>query len=206
MPASVGGAVDGGRFVSEGMSMTPAIRQGKVRGFSIVVAASILAMPAADALPQSSPETINLRGAVRDFRKAHPDFDVPDGGGYGHVAGNILLTFDSSGVPRLAPAGFRVATQWRNAANDGIAPHLYRDGRGTAVVPVVGAPSIVNNPQVDSFDSSSGPYGGGNVGPAPTFIADSEMPVLTEPAGLPALVPQAVYNGNGASALSNDVH
>jgi len=186
--------------------MWPANRIGGDRVSCIVALASALTAATADATAQTPPDTIPLRGTVRDFRKAHPDFDVPESVGYGHVAGNSLLIFDASGVPRLAAGGYRVTTQWRNAADDGIAPHLYRDGRGTAVVPVVAAPSIVNNPQVDSFDSNVGPYGGGNIGPAPTFIADSEMPVLTEPADLPTLSPQVVYNGNGASVLSESVH
>lgn len=155
--------------------------------------------------PQSPPSEILLPGIVRDFRVDHSDFGLDSSMGYGHVAGNVDLSLAVTGKPTFSGGGYRVTSQWRNAGTDPIAPHLYA-GAGVNVVPVVSGPTINNNPTIDSFNSSLGPYGGANVGPTPTFVSGSTMPGVTEPTGLPPLVDEVRYTGNGSSILSNDIH
>ncbi len=152
---------------------------------------------------QAPPDEIRLAGTIRDFTAAHPDFDVVPAAGLGHYAGNVGVALGADGQPVFVGAGFRVDTQWTDAASRPIAPHIYQPG---APVFVVSAPTVSNGAFSDTYDSSLGPYSAGNVGPEPTFVTGSTMPVLTEPVGLPPLIDEVVYTGNGFTFLSGDVH
>ena len=138
---------------------------------------------------QAPPDTIELAGIIHDFTVAHPDFDVIPAAGLGHYAGNVGLDLGADGHPVFVGNGFRVDTQWTDAASRPIAPHIYQP---EASVFVVSAPAFSNGAFADTYDSSIGPYGGANVGPPPTFVTGSTMPVLTEPVGLPPLIDQIV--------------
>ncbi len=152
------------------------------------------------------PTTVELTGVVRDFKRAHPDFDVMPIGGPGHYAGNVDLAISSADRPVFAGGGFKVDTQWKMASLDPLAPHLYVEGGGigTGIVELVNDPVIENNPTIDTFDSSE-PYGGDNVGPAPDFVTGATMPDVTVPTGLP-WTKEVIYSGNGTSTLSSSVH
>ncbi len=130
------------------------------------------------------PDTIELAGTVRDFRRAHPDFDVVPIGGPGHYAGNIGLGIGGDDRPVYGGGGFKVADQWLNSGAQPIPPHLYMSGGFGGVVKLVDAPDIHGNATFDTWDSSAGPYGGANVGPAPAIEIGATMPVITLPANL----------------------
>ena len=153
------------------------------------------------------PATIRLPGVVRDFKKTDTNFAVTPVGGNGHYAGNLGQAIGSDGQPVFLGNGFRVVNEWRNSASKPIPPQFYTPGgNGGGLVAVSNLPSVSGNATVDSFSSSAGPYGGANVGPAPTWVGSSPMPSVAEPSGLPALVPTVTYSGNSTSTLSADVH
>ena len=143
---------------------------------------SFAAVPYAASAPL--PETVDLSGVVRDFRRSHPDFNAVPVGGFGHYAGNIALTLGPQEQPDFAGGGFKVESQWRDSATRPMAPHLFKSGVDADVVQLADDPDIHQNATVDTWDSSDGPYGGSNVGPAPTFEVGAPMPVILEPGGL----------------------
>ena len=52
-----------------------------------------------------APTVIIMPGIIRDFQRAHPDFDITPSGGYGHYAGNIAMTISASQTPvSISPA------------------------------------------------------------------------------------------------------
>ncbi len=131
------------------------------------------------------PETIDLTGIVRDFRRSHVDFDVMPIGGPGHYAANVNLTLGEDDLPAFVGDGFKVASEWLNSSLQPIAPHLYLESGVPGVVQVANSPSIHQNATVDTWDSSDGPYGvDGNVGGPPTFEIGADMPYITAPGGM----------------------
>jgi fibro-slime domain-containing protein len=131
-----------------------------------------------------APGTVTLTGTVRDFRRAHVDFDVDPIDGTGHYAGNVDLLVDPSGRPVFTGNGFLVGDQWLNAASEPIPPHLYLDTIGSDSVQVANAPAVGTGAVFDTWDSSVGPYGGANVGPAPVVTVGGPMPDLGYPTWL----------------------
>ncbi|MEE9295516.1 MAG: fibro-slime domain-containing protein [Phycisphaerae bacterium] len=160
-------------------------------------------VPTSTGVVQAPPDEIRLAGTIRDFMISHPDFDVIPAAGLGHYAGNVGLALGADGHPVFVGNGFRVDTQWTDAASRPIAPHIYQSG---APVFVVSEPTVTNGAFSDTYDSSIGPYGGANVGAEPTFVTGSAMPVLTEPVGLPPLIDQVVYSGNSTTVITGDIH
>ncbi len=152
-----------------------------------------------------APSSIQLRGILRDFRRSHPDFEVLPSGGYGHSAGSIDLELGSHASPALFGGGFKVATQWMDKNNHNIAPHLFSVG-GSNTVPVVNLPTMKDDPVVDSYNPFAGPYGGSNVGPAPSFVPGSSMPSLSEPVGLGPYQGTLTFSGVGTTTVDTDIH
>ena len=168
---------------------------------------SLAITPKADAdAPEGFPDAIELTGTVRDFRRAHPDFNVVPDGGPGHYAGNIALGLGTGERPVFIGGGFRVLSEWRDSGGQPIAPHLYAGSAGSGVIPVAEPPILINNYVLDTFDSSDGPYGGANVGPAPTFDIGAPMPVLSEPTGLGPNIGEYAYDSPGVTVLNSDLH
>jgi fibro-slime domain-containing protein len=103
--------------------------------------------------------------------------------------------------------GFRVVTQWRDTDANAIPPHLAREPFTSpptdSQVEVVSGPTIIDSGSVDTYDSGLGPYGGGNVGPAPTFVPGSPMPPVSPPTGMPPRVDSILYDG-GTHTLAAD--
>jgi fibro-slime domain-containing protein len=150
------------------------------------------------------PEIMYINGVVRDFRRSHPDFNVRPEAGAGHYALNIKLMLGEDGRPAFRGGGFIVRDQWRDIEERPIPPHLYAGGAG--LVKLVSAPTVGPYATADTWDSSVGPYGGGNVGPSPIFYDGAEMPVITLPEGMPANVGVVSYDGVGSTVLSHDLH
>jgi fibro-slime domain-containing protein len=150
------------------------------------------------------PPQYALTGIVRDFRQGHVDFDVVPQGGYGHYAGNVALELGEDGRPVFVGGGFRVEEEWRNSAYQPIAPHVAAGDPQTVkvtIAPAVGAGAIV-----DTWDSSEGPYGGGNVGPPPTFLVGAAMLQLSAPSGIGPNLGDLDEWPAGVSTIDEDLH
>lgn len=174
---------------------------------AISVITILLAQPlAVGAMQAPPPDVIQITGNLRDFQRDHPDFNVVPSGGYGHYAMNIALDLGVGDLPEFRATGFRVDSQWRDGSARPIAPHLYAGGNG--MVMLASAPTIGGAATVDTWDSDIGPYGGGNVGPAPDFYVGAEMPVITVPPDLEALANpgNVLYAGPGTTNLNVDIH
>jgi fibro-slime domain-containing protein len=151
-------------------------------------------------------DTIIVPGTVRDFHKTNAGIATPPSAGNAHYAGNVQLNLNAQLRPAYAGTGFKVASQWRNADHYPIAPHMFRNATQMRTVRLVNAPTINNNPTVDTFDSTMGAYGPANKGPAPTFAAGQAMPLLSEPTGMPALVAEYLRDGAGTTVLNTDIN
>lgn len=69
----------------------------------------------------SLPATIELVGVVRDFKSknetgGHPDFERQPTSGFAHYVGLVQDQLGSNGKPAWASAGYKVSSQWRDAA------------------------------------------------------------------------------------------
>ncbi|MBT8484489.1 MAG: hypothetical protein KJO43_02850, partial [Phycisphaerae bacterium] len=112
------------------------------------------------------PETLELTGLVRDFRKSHADFAVTPSNGPGHYADTIAYGMDHRHRPVASGFGFRVDEQWRDSEGRPIAPHMagVRGGPGGGDVQslglrVEGDIHLHKDAVVDAFSSSLGAYG-----------------------------------------------
>ena len=154
-------------------------------------------------LPPPPPDVVHLIGTIRDFKKNHVDFNKT--GPAGHHAMNVALDLGPEDRPTFRGTGFRVDTQWRDGVSNPIAPHLY--GGGVGLVKLASAPTVGGGTTVDTWDSSVGPYGPGNVGPAPGFYDGAEMPVVTVPPDLMAMAKEALvmYNSGGTVTRNTDL-
>ncbi len=171
------------------------------------VIAVLLAQPlAVGAMQAPPPDVIQITGNLRDFQRDHVDFNVVPSGGYGHYALLVGLDIGAGDKPAFRGMGFRVDSQWRDGSARPIAPHLWAGGNG--MVLLASAPTIGGAATVDTWDSDVGPYGGGNVGPAPDFYVGAEMPVITVPPDLEDLPTQAnlLYTGPTTTNLNADIH
>lgn len=71
------------------------------------------------------PTTLVLAGTVRDFKArtdqgGHTDFEWVPTGGYAHYVGEVADTLDSDGLPAFASQGYKVSTEWKDAAGNNI--------------------------------------------------------------------------------------
>lgn len=151
---------------------------------------------------EDPPPTIDLTGTIRDFRRSHPDFDVTPDGGLGHCADNIAHSLGPDGRPIFVGIGYEVLTEWLDSGARPIAPHLYVGPDGGGVVKVAVEPEMHALSGLDTWDSTIGPYGGENVGPAPTFDVGASMPVVTEPALDPSVGDLTLSN----TTISSNLH
>lgn len=129
-----------------------------------------------------------LRGVVRDFVQAHPDFGITDMTVRGHVVDGVGLRLGSRNVPDLSGGGRLVSDQWVDGERREIPPHLALFATGTPdgnVVRVATGPSFTNASRSDTYDSDIGPYGGANVGPEPVWQTGSTLIEPTIPIDLP---------------------
>jgi fibro-slime domain-containing protein len=136
----------------------------------------------------STPTDYQVHGKLRDFRAVHPDFEVTPSAGVGLYAETVADDLGANGLPVMGTSGRKVTQQWRDADGRAIPPSLYLGsggGPGDGIVYVEYSPSTSNNPTIDTFNSGAGPYGGANVGPAPTWQAGSDIPDISPPSGLP---------------------
>ncbi len=71
------------------------------------------------------PDSLTLTGVCRDFKDkpasgGHPDFEITPGGGFAHYQGMVADNLDSDGKPVFASTGFKVNTNWTNAAGQNV--------------------------------------------------------------------------------------
>jgi fibro-slime domain-containing protein len=168
----------------------------------VFITASTLCLVAASAFASEPPASFQLSGVVRDFPRSHPDFNPA--ASYGHNAGNVEYFIGPGHRPVFSGNGFRVDAQWRDAESRPIAPHLF-GGWGAGAVLVANAPTITGLVTLDTWDSTLGPYGGANVGPAPNVVEGASMPTIAPPAGMGASVGNLDYEDVGTSVLSANV-
>ncbi len=174
-----------------------------VRRPALIACTGLLALAAVSVAATEPPSSIQLHGVARDFMKDHPDFDVAPARGSGHYAGNISQELGPGSRPAFLGNGFKVAAQWRDAAGEPIAPHLYAASGVPGQIRLAENPFIQNNVTLDSWNSSIGPYGGANVGAAPTFLIGAPMPTITPPTGLG---PSAGNTTLSNTMLGSDLH
>jgi hypothetical protein len=156
---------------------------------------------------QGAPNTFAFKGVLRDFRRTNTNFAVIPSGGNGHYAGNVMEDLSSSGRPEYEGDGFKVASQWKDNEAHPIAPHMYIDPNNalSKKVRVSTVPSAPKKGVVDTYDSSVGPYGGANVGPAPEYEVGA-MPDITVPAALSGLPNQGNLDFSGVTTITSDIH
>jgi fibro-slime domain-containing protein len=178
-----------------------------MRRWDLLVPVTFICVFAASPAGAEPPETIELSGVVRDFRRAHPDFDIVSVDETGHYAGNVAVTLPDDDRPDFVGGGFKVLQQWTNSAGQPIAPHLYMSAGTGGVIKIDESPSVDDNATFDTWDSSVGPYGGENVGPTPEFEQGATMPVITVPPGLGANKGDIYLDGGvvGSSLHCNDL-
>ncbi len=167
-------------------SMRPALA-------ALVSVPALVAFPVERAVGQ---DTVYIDSIVRDFRSSHPDFDIPVLGTTGHYAASVELTLSADKRPALAADGFEVTTQWTaNVGSNNIAPHLFQPTMKD--VPLADTPTIAKDVTLDTWDSNFGPYGGPNVGPAPSFEIGASMPQVAIPGSVRGLPNQGdlAYTG-----------
>lgn len=98
-----------------------------------VFAAAGLALSGGAAYGQSSggdqysymPSQLTLNGTIRDFKGkdqsgGHADFERTPTGGYAHYVGEAANELDSDGKPVFSSTGYKVSTEWTNAAGKNI--------------------------------------------------------------------------------------
>lgn len=129
--------------------------------------------------------TVRITGTLFDFRREHPDFGITLTSG--HRANLVDLILGGTTRPTYLPnMGYEVGTQWNDRHANAIPPHLFLGNSSMASNAVAESlPQISNNPTVDTYDSSVGPYGGDNVGPAPEWDIVSSVEDVAPPSGLP---------------------
>jgi fibro-slime domain-containing protein len=164
---------------------------------------SLLPVPQVTGASGEEPDTIELVGVVRDFRRDHTDFNIPSSQ-FGHVAGNVSLLLGEHNRPDYVGGGLQVTEQWKNRYYQPIAPHMFR-AQPEDVIPLVNSPQIANNCELDTWDSTQGNYGGSNVGPEPSFQMGATMPDVLEPEAGPNVGDLVSWPG-GTIVLDEDIH
>jgi fibro-slime domain-containing protein len=100
-----------------------------------------MAVPAVTAQAQvAPPDNLQLTGIVRDFLgrtdgdvdgvSAHPDFQRQPASGFGHYMGNIDTRLGSDMKPVFVGGGFKVGSQWQDAAGRPICYTLFNEDLG----------------------------------------------------------------------------
>ncbi|MCZ6836605.1 MAG: fibro-slime domain-containing protein [Planctomycetota bacterium] len=164
------------------------------------------ALLATTALAQA-PDIIQVPGIVRDFQKAHPDFNVIPLGGFGHYAGCVSTGINADQTPNFSGSGFRVNTEWTNKNLKPIAPHIFLDA---LTVPLGSVPILDAGATADTWDSTVGDFSSQVPGPVPTYNTSAPMPSLSEPVPFPLSVGDVSFlsnqNGNPPNTITNDIH
>ena len=153
----------------------------------------------------SQVDIAQLEGFIRDFTSSHPDFNTTASAGNGHYAGNIALGLGSDERPVFTANGSKVIMQWNDRNGHNIAPHMYMNIFGDpGKIPVSQLPSGPSHGLLDTYDSSIGPYGGTNQGPAPTHVI-APMPAVVIPWSVSGLTNQGDLTYAGTTTISSDI-
>ncbi|MEK0340397.1 MAG: hypothetical protein QQN46_09315, partial [Nitrosopumilus sp.] len=87
------------------------------RNFVFVLAgAGLFLSTPQTATGQALPDTIELRGIVRDFQESHVDFEVSPSQGYAHYTGNVSTSIIPGSDPIFVGPGIKLASQFRDSS------------------------------------------------------------------------------------------
>ncbi|MHC4991449.1 MAG: hypothetical protein ACYTGC_10750, partial [Planctomycetota bacterium] len=132
--------------------VTYALLGGAVAGSLLLP--DTLTVPTMWAAPQSAPTEVQLTGVVRDFKRAHPDFNTLPSGGTGHYAGSVAKELGPEGRPVLAePVDQFTITNGQVIPGEAFAAEIKVLGAELASYPVTVRVRMGNDP-IDPF----GPY------------------------------------------------
>lgn len=173
------------------------------RRAATVSAAAILAFAGA----AQAQDSFTVRGRVYDFQSSHPDFGLSGGDVMSNSAGLVALKMNQSDIPALSFTGAMVTKDAHDRDGHPIAMHMARDFRDLTEYALVleTKPTYLNNPTVDAYDPDNGPYGGGNVLPAPDPIYVPSLPDVTLPTIEPK-EPDFYLNEKTGFYITADMH
>ncbi|MHC5024198.1 MAG: fibro-slime domain-containing protein [Planctomycetota bacterium] len=111
----------------------PLVRAGLLAALGLAAADMTTAIAVQD--DEDPPPTIELTGTVRDFKNknmpdGHPDFENRPDHGWGRYSGNIASHLSEDRKPIFTGAGFKVASQWRDAESRQICHCVYDPSLG----------------------------------------------------------------------------
>jgi fibro-slime domain-containing protein len=176
------------------------------RKLTLAAASAATILSVSSALGQTFP----LKGVVRDFSRTNPVINTPPSAGNGRYSGNIGLALDANSLPVFTGAGYKVVTEYRDQDAHMIAPHMYVDPESAVTSGVIRLTSTASLSKekglFDTYSSNVGPYGGANVGPAPTMQVGAAMPAVSIPASLQAMTNEGNMSFSGASTISSNLH
>lgn len=156
------------------------------------------------AMAQDGSTDLMLTATIRDFASGHPDFCKTHTVGRYWVEGSVAPMLGPTGRPAYTAQGHRITSPGLDAAGNPIAGSLIDATPVLAAAPAVVLqypPVIANNAKIDSYNADIGPYGGTNVGSAPTIGTGQPMPEVIVPT-IPQYVEKFIRDGNSASTLS----
>lgn len=123
------------------------------RNFVFVLAgAGLFLSTPQTATGQALPDTIELRGIVRDFQESHVDFEVSPSQGYAHYTGNVSTSIIPGSDPIFVGPGNKLASQFRDSSGRPIAPSLYDAALGDTEGSYSSIPSSGGIQSVESFN------------------------------------------------------
>jgi fibro-slime domain-containing protein len=99
----------------------------------LAISAFSLSTPAPSS--DNPPATVTLTGVVRDFKErtvngGHPDMERQPTNGFAHYCDNVHPILGEDKKPVFKGGGFKVKTEWRNAAGKNICWRLYNASLG----------------------------------------------------------------------------
>ena len=159
---------------------------------------------ACGASAQDGQTNLMLTAQVRDFPPSHPDFCKTQNVGRNWVEGSVSPTLGPTGRPVYTAQGHRLVTPGLDASGNQISGAMINETPELPAEPAVvlrNPPVIANNAKIDSYDPAIGPYGGSNVGSAPTIGTGQPMPEVIVPS-IPTYIESYIKDGNAASTLN----
>ena len=104
----------------------PTNHTNMTRALGLVLAAGFVLPAMADPF-EDLPETVRLKGVIRDFQErseegGHADFERKPGAGFGHYFNMVEDQLDEDGKPTFRSYGYKKGADWRDASGHPIMP------------------------------------------------------------------------------------